>query len=71
MGDEGWLWYVSQRTALEEVPLRDFFSYDPGRYYWSAFIFKLLRGDGLFEQIVADDLFGLIGLFLTYIIMIP
>lgn len=69
LGDEGLLWYVSQRTALGEVPLRDFFSYDPGRYYWSAFIFKLLRGDGLFEQIVADDLFGMLGLFVTYIAM--
>ena len=30
LGDEGWLWYISQRTALAEVPFRDFFSYDPG-----------------------------------------
>jgi hypothetical protein len=60
--DEGLLWYGSQRTAVGEIPLRDFFSYDPGRYYWTAFVFKVLRGDGLFEQIVANDLFGVIGL---------
>lgn len=67
--DEGLLWYGSQRTARGEIPLRDFFSYDPGRYYWTAFVFKALRGDGLFEQIVANDLFGLIGLVACYVAM--
>jgi hypothetical protein len=69
LGDEGLLWYVSQRTAMGELPIRDYFSYDPGRYYWSAFLFKILRGDGLFDQIMADDLFGLIGLFISYLVM--
>jgi hypothetical protein len=67
--DEGLLWYGSQRTALGEVPLRDFFSYDPGRYYWTALVFKALHGDGLFEQIIANDLFGLIGLVACYVAM--
>jgi len=69
MGDEGLLWYVSQRTGMGDVPLRDFFSYDPGRYYWSAFVFKVFQADGLFEQIIADDLFGLIGVFVIYLLM--
>jgi hypothetical protein len=67
--DEGILWYGSQRTALGQVPLRDFFSYDPGRYYWSAFIFKTLRGNGLFEQIVANYCFGMLGLVVAYLAM--
>jgi hypothetical protein len=67
--DEGWLWYGSQRTAQGLVPLRDFYSYDPGRYYWSALIFRVLRGNGLFEQIMANDLFGLLGLVVSYIAM--
>jgi len=67
--DEGLLWYGSQRTALGEVPLRDFFSYDPGRYYWTAAVFKVFRGDGLFEQNMADDLFGLLGLLACYVAM--
>jgi len=67
--DEGFLWYGSQRTAQGEVPLRDFFSYDPGRYYWSALIFRVFRGNGLFEQIMANDLFGLLGLVVSYIAM--
>lgn len=70
LGDEGWLWYISQRTALGEVPLRDFFSYDPGRYYWSAAVFKLLGRNGFFEQLLANYLFAIIGLAAAYFVMI-
>src|SRR6202049_3693494 len=69
LGDEGWLWYISQRTALGDVPLRDFFSYDPGRYYWSAAVFKLLGRTGFFEQLLANYLFAIIGLALAYLAM--
>ena len=68
-GDEGWLWYISQRTALGQVPVRDIFSYDPGRYYWTAVVFKALGKNGLFEQLVANYLFGAVGLVITYIAM--
>ncbi|MCU1272017.1 MAG: hypothetical protein JWN74_3311 [Acidobacteriaceae bacterium] len=69
LGDEGWLWYISQRTALGDVPLRDFFSYDPGRYYWSAAVFKLLGRSGFFEQLLANYLFAIVGLALAYLAM--
>src|SRR3954462_7984700 len=68
--DEGWLWYISQRTALGQVPLRDFFSYDPGRYYWSALISKLTGSSGLYQQILANYLFAIIGLAAVYFVMI-
>jgi hypothetical protein len=61
-GDEGLLWYQSQRTTLGQIPIRDFFSYDPGRYYWSALFFKLLHGNALFQQIAANAVFGAMGL---------
>jgi xanthosine utilization system XapX-like protein len=70
LGDEGWLWYASQRTALGEIPFRDFFSYDPGRYYWSAAIFKLLGRNGFYEQLLANYLFAIIGLALAYFAML-
>lgn len=70
LGDEGWLWYISKRTALGDVPLRDFFSYDPGRYYWSAFIFKLLGRSGFYEQLLANYLFAIVGLTFTYLAML-
>src|SRR5258708_21021733 len=69
LADEGGLWYRSQRTALGDVPLRDFFSYDPGRYYWSAAIFKLLGRSGFFEQLLANYLFAIVGLALAYFAM--
>jgi hypothetical protein len=47
LSDEGYLWYGAIATAHGEVPLRDFQSYDPGRYYWAALFFKLLSREGL------------------------
>lgn len=44
--DEGFLWYGAIHTALGKVPLRDFQSYEPFRYYWAAAWFKVF-GSGI------------------------
>jgi hypothetical protein len=67
--DEGFLWYGTIRTALGEVPVRDFQSYEPGRYYWAAFWFKLLRNDGILTLRVSQAVFQFVGLTLGLLLL--
>ncbi|MEA2693187.1 MAG: hypothetical protein QOJ16_2574 [Acidobacteriota bacterium] len=60
--DEGFLWYGAVRTAHGGVPLRDFRSYDPGRYYWAAAWAQLL-GDGILALRLSTAVFQACGLF--------
>ncbi|PWU26263.1 hypothetical protein DK254_27110 [Pseudomonas sp. RW407] len=67
--DEGLLWYASQRTALGELPILDFFSYDPGRYYWNGLFFHLLGDSGLLSMLLACAAFGTMGLAVVWFAM--
>ena len=64
VADLGQLWYGTIQTALGEVPMRDFQSYDPGRYYWGAFWFKILRDDGIMALRFSGFAFQFIGMVL-------
>ena len=68
LGDEGYLWYGVQRTLAGEVPLRDFQSYDPGRYSWCA-LFGWLGGDGILTVRAAATGFQSIGLVFAILVM--
>jgi hypothetical protein len=63
IADEGFLWYGAIATAHGQVPLRDFFSYDPGRYYWAAAWAPLL-GDDILALRLSTAIFQALGLFL-------
>lgn len=58
--DEGFLWYGAVQTLAGEIPIRDFQSYDPGRYYWSAF-WMAAFGESVLALRGAVALFQLLG----------
>ena len=64
LGDEGHLWYCTLQTAAGCVPIRDFRSYDPGRYLWAAGCASFL-GSGIVGLRHANSLFQVLGLFLA------
>lgn len=69
LADEGFLWYGTIRTALGEVPIRDFQSYEPARYYWGSLWFKLLRNDGIMALRVSQAVFQFVGLALALLLL--
>ena len=69
LSDEGFLWYGTIQTALGQVPIRDFQSYEPGRYYWGAFWFKLLGSDGILTLRLSQAVFQFIGLTLGLLLL--
>ena len=68
VADEGFLWYGAWRTMLGELPLRDFDSYDPGRYYWTA-IWLSIFGNDLLALRLAVAALHLAALFISLIVL--
>ncbi len=61
VNEEGFLWYGAVAVGHGEVPLRDFYSYDPGRYYWAA-AWMALAGQGLDGLRLGTSAFAALGL---------
>lgn len=62
LADEGFLWYGAQRVSFGEVPIRDFTSYEPGRYFWVALWNYALNDIGIMSTRIAVYAFWLIGI---------
>ena len=63
LADEGYYWYGAQRVLRGEVPMRDFMSYDIGRYYWAAFFMHLIGDDGIFGARISAAVWQIVGSF--------
>lgn len=65
LGDEGYLWYGVQRVLVGEVPVRDFMSYEIGRYYLSAGVLGLFHDHGILALRTSLALWTALGLSLA------
>lgn len=61
MADEGFFYYGVLRVRAGEIPMADFQSYEPYRYYWAA-AWTWLIGDSLYAVRGSTAFFGALGL---------
>jgi hypothetical protein len=63
LADEGYLWCGARDTATGAQPIRDFDSYDPARYWWTAAVMKLRVDDGVLSMRLAAAVWEAAALF--------
>ncbi len=69
LADEGFLWYGSQRVLHGEMPIKDFQSYDPARYYFVALFMQLRANAGLLSVHIALAAVQAVGLFVAILLI--
>lgn len=66
--DEGYLWFGVQQVLRGRMPHRDFKSYEPGRYLWSAILARVF-GPGLLVLRISTHLFFALGLLAALLVL--
>jgi len=64
--DEGFLWYGARQVLRGAVPLRDFASYDIGRYYWAAAFMKWTGNNGVVALRMSAVIFQALALLIGF-----
>jgi len=70
LSDEAFLWYGAAAINHGEVPIRDYYAYDPGRYYFTALVMQLVGNNGIIASRIAEALVQELGLFLALFLLI-
>lgn len=65
LADEGYLWYGVQRVLAGDIPIRDFMSYEIGRYYLLAAVLGPLGSTGIIALRVSLGVWMALGLSLA------
>jgi hypothetical protein len=69
LADEGFLWYGAQRVLHGEIPIKDFQSYDPGRYYFVSLFMQLRANTGLLSVHIALAAVQAVGLLVAILLV--
>jgi hypothetical protein len=66
--DEGFLWYGSQRIFAGELPIRDFYAYEPFRYMWNALVMLIVGSKNIYALRIAIAIYEWVTLTLVCVI---
>jgi len=67
--DEGYLWYGIQELRRGKVPVRDFRSYEPGRYWWTGSFTVAFRSEFVAVRVAGTSFLALAAALLGVVLL--